>query len=244
LQQTNKPQYRSLKNILIIAASFLLLISAGAACTEDKEATQSDLILAQIGTADKDILDQTGEEIVVYAVDIESLGQSLSLATNQEDKIDAATKYIRNRNRIDCILDGIQDAITENTDISCSGVVTVESSARDGLESVSMLSEAIEDTSKNNSEARYILSGYLEIWSTVKKVDRVKESLEQMERSRAIPLFGSLVESIHKFPILFEGNEMVPASDIDELLVQFKNTPEDQKRNMVQSYLKNNNVLD
>ena len=98
MQQTNKPQYRSLKNILIIAASFLLLISAGAACTEDKEATQSDLILAQIGTADKDILDQTGEEIVVYAVDIESLGQSLSLATNQEDKIDAATKYIRNRN--------------------------------------------------------------------------------------------------------------------------------------------------
>ena len=242
MQQTNKPQYRSLKNILIIAASFLLLISAGAACTEDKEATQSDLILAQIGTADKDILDQTGEEIVVYAVDIESLGQSLSLATNQEDKIDAATKYIRNRNRIDCILDGIQDAITENTDISCSGVVTVESSARDGLESESMLSEAIEDTS--NSEARYILSGYLEIWSTVKKVDRVKESLEQMERSRAIPLFGSLVESIHKFPILFEGNEMVPASDIDELLVQFKTTPEDQKRNMVQSYLKNNNVLD
>ena len=93
-------------------------------------------------------------------------------------------------------------------------------------------------------DSRKVLHDYLEIWSTVKKVDRVKESLEQIQRSRGIPLFGGIVESIHKFPILFEGNEMVPAGDIDGLLSQFGDTPEDQQRALVENYLRNANILD
>ncbi len=243
MQLTNKTR-RSPKQVIMIAFSLLLLLLVSAGCTQDTEATHSELILSQIETAQGDILDATGEEIVVYSSDIEALNQTLSSASNREDKVDLTTKYLRDRKRVDCILDGFETAIKEGTDISCSGVVTVESNQRNGLKSVSTLSESIISNDKNNGEARKVLYDYLAIWSTVKKVDRVKESLEQMERSRAIPLFGSLVKSIHKFPILFEGDEMVPASEIDNLLDGFKDTPEDQKRTLVENYLKDNNILD
>lgn len=243
LQLTNKTQ-KSPKQVLVIAVSLALLLLISAGCTEDRVAIQSELIFAQIETAQNDILNATGEEIVVYSSDIAVLNQSLSSSNSQEDKVDTATKYIKNRSRVDCILDGIQTAIQEGTDISCSGVVTVESKERDGLKSVSTLSEAISDNNKNNGDSRKVLHDYLAIWSTVKKVDRVKESLEQIQRSRGIPLFGGIVESIHKFPILFEGNEMVPASDIDGLLSQFGNTPEDEQRTLVENYLRDANIID
>ena len=48
------------------------------------------------------------------------------------------------------------------------------------------------------------------------------ESLGQIQSSNSIPLFGSLLKSIHRFPILYEGDELVPYSDVPSLLEQYR----------------------
>ena len=69
-------------------------------------------------------------------------------------------------------------------------------------------------------------------------MSRVEESLAQMKRSNAIPLFGILLKSIHRFPILYEGDELVPRKDIAILLDQHRVLDtDDAKRALVTEYL-------
>ena len=59
-----------------------------------------------------------------------------------------------------------------------------------------------------------------------------------MQRTNALPLFGSLVKAIHRFPILYEGEELVPREDITDLLDAFRASSTDEaQRATVLEYL-------
>ena len=100
--------------------------------------------------------------------------------------------------------------------------------------------EMLEEVSIREGELarRDYLAGYLRFWDEIQRIDRVEESLGQIKRTKAIPLFGALVNTIHRFPILYEGDELVPKKDVSGLLDKYSvlNTDE-ARRAMVMEYL-------
>ena len=145
--------------------------------------------------------------------------------------------YIILQERIDCIIDGVAEAVANDVTIRCQGKVLVDEVGEYGLLGVSEMSEALNSRDGGTAQREY-LESYMGTWRIVKRVDRVNESLAQMERTNDIPVFGSLVRAIHKFPILYEGDELVPEKEIPGLLSKFSARDTDAaKRTVVEEYL-------
>ena len=67
--------------------------------------------------------------------------------------------------------------------------------------------------------------------------DYVLTRLEQIQRTKRIPLIGGLLTSLSSAPIRHLGIILVPEEDIDELLEQTEDLSEDATRVVVEEYL-------
>lgn len=70
-----------------------------------------------------------------------------------------------------------------------------------------------------------------------RNTDHVLTRLEQIERTKRIPLVGGLLASFSSAPIRYLGTVLVPEEKIAELLEQTRDLPEDARRAVVENYL-------
>lgn len=68
-------------------------------------------------------------------------------------------------------------------------------------------------------------------------VDYVLTRLEQIERTRRIPLIGGLLASFSSSPIRYLGVILVPEDEIPQLMEQTNGLSEDAKRAVIEDYL-------
>ena len=225
-----------LKRILLFS---LLPIALGAvgACATDEIAKGTDHIieLDQAGTlaGQVDLEDVT----LVYPEDTSELLASIRSAPTLSDKRNVISDYLKVQDRIDCILDKIETAATDDVAVSCDGKALVVTDDEHGLVGVHSLWEELQ-TLESQRAGREFLAAYLQQWNGIRRVDRVVDSLGQMKRTRGIPLFGRLVNTIHQFPIMFEGEELVPTGDTSSLLGDFRAlSTEEAQRSLAEDYL-------
>jgi hypothetical protein len=218
----------------------LLIVALGVTggCVTDEIASNADFILQEVdnSSAPAGAIELEGETLV-HAVDMPDLVSKVLSVSLEADKKDVVMDYLILQERIDCILDKVEEAVASVTTVQCNGKVMVDKIGEHGLLGVSQLVEAF-DARPSEMDKRDYLVGYLSFWDEIQRVSRVEESLAQMKRSNAIPLFGILLKSIHRFPILYEGDELVPRKDIAILLDQHRVLDtDDAKRALVTEYL-------
>jgi len=213
-----------------------LLFSAG--CVPDTISDNADLILEQLTNTHS----QTGSiqvegETLVFAADLPSLVESINSVQLGSEKKDLVRDYLIMQSRIDCILDKIDEASENNTTIGCDGKTLVDKETKHGLASTSEILTEIGHIEHETAKRDY-LNAYLLVWSKVQRLNRVEESLGQMTRTNSIPLFSNLVNSIHRFPILYEGEALVTKEELQSLLDKYGALDSDEaKRAMVAEYL-------
>jgi hypothetical protein len=218
---------------LLVAA---LGVSAG--CVSNEIADNADLILEELdGSSSPTGSIEFEGETLVYQPDLPDLAGRVRSVSLVEDKKDLVVEYLVLQERIDCILNRVEEALENGTTIQCQGKVLVWETGEGGLMGVSELLEEIGAREGAPAQRDY-LTGYLAFWDEVQRIDRVVESLGQIQRSNSIPLFGALVKAIHRFPVLYEGDELVPTEDIPALLDQYRARDTDEaRRDLVMEYL-------
>jgi len=218
----------------------LLVIALGVAggCVADEIADNADFVLEELSntSAPTSPIKLEGETLI-YASDLPNLVNSVRSVELESEKKDLVKDYLTLQERIDCILDDVEEAVADDMNIRCQGKVLVEKKGEHGLLGISAMLEAVNVRDGQEAKRDY-LATYLVFWDKIQRIDRVEESLGQIKRTRAIPLFGTLVNAIHRFPILHEGDELVPNEDIPNLLDKYRvlNTNE-ARRAMVIEYL-------
>ena len=218
----------------------LLVIALGIAggCVADDIADNADFILEDLSktSAPAGSIKFEGETLV-YAADLPDLVNSIRSVQLDADKKDVVKDYLTQQERIDCILDDVEEAAADNTTVRCQGKILIEKKGKHGLLGISAMLEQVSSREGQIAKRDY-LAGYLDFWDEIQRINRVEASLGQIKRTKSIPLFGTLVNSIHRFPILYEGNELVPRKDVPGLLDKYSvlNT-DDARRAMVMEYL-------
>jgi hypothetical protein len=101
-----------------------------------------------------------------------------------------------------------------------------------GLLGVKDLAENLNDLNSDQAKRLYITE-HLRLLDGVNKISRVLESIDQVQRSRNMPVLGSIVKAIHKFPIVYEGKELVPYSRIDSLMSNLGRTKTESERRSI-----------
>lgn len=218
----------------------LLVVALGVTggCVSDEVAANADFILQELdnSSAPAGAIELEGETLV-RAADLPDLVSRVRSVSLEADKKDVVMDYLVLQERIDCILDNVEEAAADVTTIQCQGKVLVDKEGEHGLLGISEILEEFNSRQSEQAKRDYLV-GYLSFWDEVERVNRVEESLAQMKRSNAIPLFGMLLKTIHRFPILYEGDELVPKKDIPKLLDQYRALDtDDAKRSLVTEYL-------
>ena len=219
--------------VLLVAA-----LASGAGCVTDEIAVNAELVLDELdaSSAPSGPIESEGE-ILVYSDDLPDLVSGVRSVNPRESKLEIVRDYLTLQERIDCILDNVEQAAQDDTTIQCQGKVLVWEEGEHGLLGVDQIMEEVEARDGGPPQRAY-LADYLAFWDEVQRIERVVESLGQMQRSNSIPLFGALLKSIHRFPILYEGDELVPYSDVPGLLEQYRaRDTDDARRAMVMEYL-------
>ena len=218
----------------------LLVIALGlsAACVADEFGEETDFILAEL---EKDSAPSGpltfNEEVIVYAPDVPDLLADVRSAPVEADKRDAVADYLTQQDRIDCILEDIEESAESDTDVACQGTILVKKEATDEMPGVNDVLEGI-NTREDEPTQRGYLSDYINMWRSNQRIDRVGESLEQMKRTKGIPVFGALVTAIHNFPIMYEGEILVPKDEIPDLIDEYHSyDTDDARRRVVSDYL-------
>ncbi len=68
-------------------------------------------------------------------------------------------------------------------------------------------------------------------------VDYVLTRLEQIERTKRIPLIGELLASFSNSPVRYLGTILVPKDEISDLMEQTENLGEDAQKQVIEDYL-------
>jgi len=69
-------------------------------------------------------------------------------------------------------------------------------------------------------------------------VDHVLEKIEQIERTKGIPVIGGILESLSRSSIRYLNEVLVPEDDISNMLEQLKDLNEEERRTMITDYLR------
>ena len=221
-----------------LPALLVFALTAGTGCVTDDIAVNAELVLdeMQASSAPSGPIESEGMTLV-YSDDLPDLVSSVRSVDPREDKLEMVRDYLTLQERIDCILEDVEKAAEDKTTIQCQGKVLIWEKGEHGLLGVSQILEEVKARDGGPPQRAY-LADYLIFWDEVQRVERVVESLGQMQRSNSIPLFGALLKSIHRFPILYEGDELVPYSDVPGLLEQYRARDTDEaRRDMVIEYL-------
>jgi len=227
----------SLKGWLFVVLLVIVLGITGG-CVGDKYAEDTSFVLAEISTSPGNTGSITLEgRTVVHSANLPDLTNEVRSMNTEPEKNALVLEYLILQERIDCIIDGVVEAAENDVTVRCQGKVLVDEVGENGLLGVSEMLETVNSMDSGVAKREY-LTRYMNTWHDVKRVNRVNESLAQMERTNAIPIFGSLVRAIHNFPILYEGDELVPKEEITGLLSQFSARDTDKaKRIFVKEYL-------
>lgn len=228
---------RLFKKWPVLALLAVATLSVGA-CVEEEFGAETDLVLETVGQSSTDAgaIEIEGE-VVVYSADVAALAGAVRAAAEESDKREVIKDYLTTQERINCVIEDLQKAVDDNKPLNCKGKALVEKKGEHGLMGVADLLEEVASKGSDSAKREYLL-GYLEYWDRVQRVDRVTESLSQMKRTKAIPLFGKLVNTIHRFPIMYEGDILVPKKDLNMLLDEFGNlSTDDDRRQLAEDYL-------
>ena len=228
---------RTLKRWSLLGMLVIALGLAGG-CVSDEITDNADFVLVELSntSAPTGAIKLEGETLV-YATDLPDLASRVRSAQLDSNRTDLVKDYLMLQERIDCILDDAEEAADNDTSIRCQGKILVEEHGEHGLLGVSEMLDEIEAREGQLAQREY-LATYLRRWEEVQRIDRVEESLGQLKRTSSIPLFGTFVNTIHRFPILFEGDELVPRRDIPDLLDRYRALDTDAaRRTMVMEYL-------
>jgi hypothetical protein len=204
----------------------VLALGISTGCVTNEIASNADIVLAKI---DGDVA-PTGPiefegKTLVYSTDIANL-----VATVQSTNLDL-------REKIDCMLDDLEAAAKDDTTVQCHGTILVAKEGKHGLLSFDEITKEINSIDGELAKREYLI-GYLITWDRITRINRVETSLAQIKRSNAIPVFGALIKTIHRFPILYEGYELVPKDDIPNILDQYSALDtEEARRTLVTDYL-------
>lgn len=229
---------KSLKRWSFLGLSVIALGFSGG-CVADEIANNADYVVQELSgdSAPAGSIDDLEGKTLVYAADLPDLFNDIRSVELEPDKKDLVKEYLTLQERISCIVDDMEEASQNDMAIRCQGKVLVEKEGKHGLLGVS---EILEEVNSREGEVakRDYLDGYLLFWIQIQRIDRVEESLGQIKRTKSIPLFGKLVNAIHTFPILYEGDELVPNEDIPGLLDKYNTLDTDEaRRTMVTEYL-------
>ena len=177
------------------------------------------------------------EEILIYKTDISQLFLDLDPLETLSEKKSLIGDYIVLNGRLNCILDNISVSKQDSSNVRCQGDTLVEFESQNGLPGVEKIFDML-STEKDTAAKRTSLSAYLENWTKVQMINRVEKSLSQIERTKEIPLLGILLNNIHDFPIMYEGDVLVPKQDIDGLLEESaKQKTHADQRSILKKYL-------
>ena len=215
-----------------------IALALSAACVTDEYAEETDYILGELAKDSAPSGPLTfDDEVIVYAPDVPDLLADVRSAPVEADKRGVVSDYLTQQDRIDCILDDIEESAENQTDVACQGTILVKKVATDDLPGVTEVLDSI-NTREDEPTKRGYLSDYISTWTSNQRIERVGESLEQMKRTKGIPVFGALVTAIHNFPIMFEGEVLVPQEDISDLIDEYHSyDTDDARRRVVSDYL-------
>ena len=228
---------RSVRRWSLVGLLVIALALAGG-CVTEEYAEETDYILGEFAkdSAPSGPLSFDGE-VVVYPADVADLMADVRSAPLEADKREVVGDYFTLQSRIDCILEDIEESAEGESDLACQGTILVQDVGEHGLPGVTEVLDAI-NTREDEPTKRGYLSDYIGTWSENQRIERVGESLEQMKRTKGIPVFGALVSAIHNFPIMFEGEVLVPEEDIPDLIDEYHSHDTDEaRRQTVSDYL-------
>ena len=213
-------------------------LALSVACVAEEYGEETDFILAELGKDSAPSGPLTlDDEVLVYAPDVPDLLADVRSAPLEADKREAVADYLTRQGRIDCILEDIEESAESRTDVACQGTILVKKDATDEMPGVTEVLEGI-NTREDEPTKRGYLSDYIGTWTSNQRIERVGESLEQMKRTKGIPVFGTLVTAIHNFPIMYEGEVLVPEEDISSLIDEYHSyDTDDARRRVVSDYL-------
>jgi hypothetical protein len=215
-----------------VVASVVIAMAMLGACTGEEFADEADFVM--------DELERTGTiaqptefegQVLIYAEDVPTLLAEVRSKDTQSDQKVVIRDYLKKQDKINCILEGIEEAVEDEASVKCSSHELVEKNDA---------AQILEDIHSQGSElaARQFVGSYVSQWTVDQRLDSVMEGLSQIKNTEAIPLFGPILDKMHDFPILFEGTVLVPKKDIPGLLKQYSDldTKEDRQE-LVIDYL-------
>ncbi len=228
--------YSKLLKYLVVFSLAVMVLGTNVGCdTSDKEALYVLEQLQQSGAPIADIEFQN--KTLVSSTDIASLKESVSAAQDQSESQMLIRRHINKQERIECILDEIETAYSENSDIRCSGLTLVEHVGSKGLTGVSDIYEYL-SANQDAAHRQAFLNDYVDSWVQVGKIDRIEQGLSQTKRSQSVPLFGIFIRTMHNFPIMYEGETLVPTEDTNDLMERYHLSENaESKRLLVIDYL-------
>ena len=204
--------------------AFLIILMA-AACGGEGEAGLVLERLENVGPLSAPV--KSAGDILVYEEDVPGLRAEIDSVSTLLERRDLVEAYLTRRDRIRCILEDVEKASEEGREIRCGLWVLVEE------EEVPRLLEEVGGVGSGAAQ-RDFLAGYLHEWKQKKRVSAVMNNLAQ----KRIPVFGKLTDLIHRFPIVSDGEMLVPWKDRSDLRKQLLSlSTEEARRDMVEEYL-------
>ena len=215
-----------------MVALVVIAMAVSGACAGEEFGNEADFVIGE--------LERTGTiaqptefegQVLIYAEDVPDLLVEVRSVDTESDKKKVIRDYLKKQGRIDCILEDIEEAAEDEKFVKCSGHELVEK--EDAEQFLADINLQGGDTAK-----RQFLGDYVSQWVVDQRLDSVMEGLSQIKNTKAIPLFGPILERMHDFPIMFEGTVLVPKKDVPDLLEQYTalKTKEDRQQ-LVRDYL-------
>ncbi len=223
---------------LLLTGLLVIALGLSGGCVTEEVASNAEFVLGELAaaSASAESIELEGKTLV-YSANLSNLARKVRSVNLELDKKALVIDYLILQERIDCILDDIEGAAEDDQTIQCQGKVLVNTEGEHGLLGVPDILERINSRDGGPAKRDYLTS-YLGTWDWIQRVNRVDNGLAQIGRSNAIPVFGALVKAIHRFPILYEGNELVPRRDVPKLLDQYLARDTDEaRRTLVMEYL-------
>ena len=221
-----------------VVSLFVLTILSVSGCVTDPIIQQTDHVLSNIDSAVTSTNDiEYQNSVLINAHEVNYLADDLNNAENRTEQESLVKNYITINQRISCIEDNIKNSSTDKTSVECQGDKLVSSVDQNGLPGVNALYDRVSGADSAHNK-RQILRTYLKDWEYVQRIVRVEKSLDQNKRTHEIILLGGLLKKIHKFPIMYEGEILVPTADMENLMQDFVTSANKKdQRNLVIRYL-------
>ena len=216
--------------MIFLLTAVALLLAAG--CSASPRASQATHVLEISQSKPLSGGIELEGNTLVRDSDSTALQANIDAAKSQSEKHDVIVSYLIEREEIDCVIKHLQSSLQEGGKVSCGGKLLVHLENEHGLLGVKELTEGMNALNPDDAKRLYILD-HLHSLYEVNRTSRILQSVEQIKNSRSIPLLGTLVRAIHKFPVVYEGKELIPYSRIDSLIEDLNKAKTESERRSI-----------